>query len=70
MAILGCNWPNTSPRLLSVQYLEDMHKRKVLLYYGRVQRQIYLAAKFTMGFYAAFKMPSRKLDFWCFKRKK
>ena len=47
MAILSCNWPNSNPRLLSVQYLEDkVTCMKWKLYYSTVHGQIHLAAQF------------------------
>ena len=70
MAILSCNWPNSNPRLFSVQYLEDkVTCMKWKLYYSTVHDQIHLAAQFINGFYGTFKMSPGRLDFWCLKGK-
>ena len=43
-------WPNSSSRLVSVQYLEEKVTRmNWKLYYSRVHGQIHLAAQFTNG---------------------
>ena len=71
VVILTSIWPNSSPRLLSVQYLED----KVLcinwnLFYSTVHGQIHWAAQFTSGVLWHFQNAPWKAGFLVFKGQK
>ena len=64
-------WPNSSPKLLSVHYLEDkvtcMNRK---LYYSRVYGQIHLAAQFTSGVLWHFQNAPWKAGFLVLKGQK
>ena len=64
-------WPNSSPRLLSVQYLEDKSTcMNWKLCYSRVHGQIHLAAQFTSGVLSHFQNAPWKVGFLVLKGQK
>ena len=76
VVILTWIWPNSSPRLLSVQYVENKVTYMNCLHTW-TERSIIVEfmVKFTwqhnlpVGSYCTFKMPSGRLDFWCSRAK-
>ena len=71
VVILTSIWPNSSPRLLSVQYLEDkVTCMNWKLYYSRVHGQIHLAAQFTSGVLWHFQNAPWKAGFLVLKVQK
>ena len=71
VVILTWIWPNSSPRLLSVQYVENkVTYMNWKVYYSRGHGQIHLAAQFTSGVLLHFQSALWKAGFLVLKGKK
>ena len=71
VVILTWIWPNSSPRLLAVQYVENkVRYMNWKLYYSRVHGQIHFAAQFTSGVLSHFQNALQKAGFLVLKGKK
>ena len=71
VVILTWIWPNSSPRLLSVQYVENkVTYMNWKVYYSRGHGQIHVAAQFTSGVLLHFQNALWKAGFLVLKGKK